>query len=55
MSLNPLGIGLTFYNNWLQEDSKEFIWLSLEMGYKDDVIFWTMGICGFGFFLCKSI
>lgn len=55
MSLNPLGIGLTYYNNWHQDDDQEFILFSCEFGKKNGVLFITMGIAGVGFYLCKAL
>ncbi len=53
--MNPFGIGLTFYNNWLQKTNAEFIMLSFEIGKDEEVVWITGGIAGFGFYLCKSL
>lgn len=58
MSLNPLGIGFSYYNNWLQDGGlveTEFVALSAELKVRDGILHWTMGVCGVGFWLSINL
>ena len=55
MPLNPFGIGLTYWNNWLQEDDSEFIILAVDVNVRGGIFHWSMGAVGFGFVFCWKL
>jgi len=58
MPLNPFGVGLMYWNNWLQSpdaEHPEFVILTAELKVYDGVLHWSMGAVGFGFVLCWKI